>query len=190
MSKVKAKLNVPSNVKCNCGHTKKDHYNGGWCHSSGHPKAGQCGCTFYAPNDRWILNNSPERKMLKKLAEGLKTLKEEEFYYKTYISESKDDCGTVCCAIGWAPRFIPESKVNWKNAKGLTHGDWLQLFYENELIDPELLTKIFKLNFIAIEYMFYGGDLKITTYNALNLTLPQVIERIEYIHKHYRKYRL
>ena len=36
---------VPKNVKCNCGHTIKDHYRGGWCHSGSHPKAGQCGCT-------------------------------------------------------------------------------------------------------------------------------------------------
>lgn len=42
-------------VKCNCGHFKKDHYRGGFCHSSAHPKAGQCGCTFYYPNDKWIL---------------------------------------------------------------------------------------------------------------------------------------
>lgn len=46
---------APKNVKCNCGHTIKDHYRGGWCHSSGHPKEGQCGCTWFYPNDKWIL---------------------------------------------------------------------------------------------------------------------------------------
>jgi hypothetical protein len=45
---------IPKNVKCNCGHTVKDHWHGGWCHSSGHPKAGQCGCTWFYPNDKWI----------------------------------------------------------------------------------------------------------------------------------------
>lgn len=49
---------VPKNVKCNCGHTIKDHYKGGWCHSSGHPKEGQCGCTSFYPNDKWILRNN------------------------------------------------------------------------------------------------------------------------------------
>ncbi|MDD3479970.1 MAG: hypothetical protein PHI42_06260 [Paludibacteraceae bacterium] len=41
---------VPANVKCNCGHTQKDHYRGGWCD--------KCGCTFYHPNDKWILRNN------------------------------------------------------------------------------------------------------------------------------------
>ena len=35
--KQKLKL-AHGNVKCNCGHTKKDHFRGGACHSSGHPK--------------------------------------------------------------------------------------------------------------------------------------------------------
>jgi hypothetical protein len=52
---------VPKNVKCNCGHTVKDHYRGGWCHSSGHPKEGQCGCTWFHPNDKWILMNNKRK---------------------------------------------------------------------------------------------------------------------------------
>ena len=51
----KSGTKIPKNVKCNCGHTIKDHYKGGWCHSSGHPKEGQCGCTWFYPNDKWIL---------------------------------------------------------------------------------------------------------------------------------------
>jgi hypothetical protein len=41
----------PKNVKCDCGHIIQDHYMGGWCHSSGHPKSGQCGCTFFHPKE-------------------------------------------------------------------------------------------------------------------------------------------
>jgi hypothetical protein len=52
---------VPKNVKCNCGHTIKDHYRGGWCHSSGHPKEGQCGCTWFHLNDKWILMNNKRK---------------------------------------------------------------------------------------------------------------------------------
>lgn len=46
---------VPKNVKCNCGFTSKFHYKG----------EGQCsetGCTWYWPNDKWIL----KQKKLKK----------------------------------------------------------------------------------------------------------------------------
>jgi hypothetical protein len=55
------KKKVPKNVKCNCGHTIKDHYNGGWCHSSGHPNEGKCGCTWFYPNDKWILMNKKRK---------------------------------------------------------------------------------------------------------------------------------
>ena len=35
-------------VKCNCGHSSKEHYNGeGWCT--------ECACTWYYPNDKYIL---------------------------------------------------------------------------------------------------------------------------------------
>lgn len=189
MSKVKAKLYVPSNVKCNCGHTKKDHYKGGWCHSSSHPEAGKCGCTFYAPNDRWILNNPPERKMLKKLAEGLKTLKEEEFRYNDYVSANNSECGTVCCAIGWAPRFIPESKIVW--AKSQFRKNKLDLVLNNESIDSLKLTKVFKLNYSAITYMFYGRKLEPAySRSNFNLSLTEVIQRILFIHRNYKKYKL
>lgn len=45
------------NIKCDCGHTQKDHYNGvGFCHDSEHPKAGKCGCTWFHPNVNYIKN--------------------------------------------------------------------------------------------------------------------------------------
>jgi hypothetical protein len=55
------KPSVPKNVKCDCGHTIKDHYRGGWCHSSGHPNEGQCGCTWFHPNSKWILMNNKRK---------------------------------------------------------------------------------------------------------------------------------
>jgi hypothetical protein len=46
---------VHGNVKCDCGHRKKDHYdNSGWCHHAGHQNPGKCGCTWYNPNVRYI----------------------------------------------------------------------------------------------------------------------------------------
>ena len=51
----KNKKKIHGNIKCDCGHTAKDHYGGwGWCHDSTHPKAGKCGCTFYHPNVHYI----------------------------------------------------------------------------------------------------------------------------------------
>lgn len=48
---------IHGNVKCDCGHVQKDHYQGtGWCHHSEHPKAGECGCTWFWPNVNYIKN--------------------------------------------------------------------------------------------------------------------------------------
>ena len=53
---------------------------------------------------------------LEKLVAGLKTLKPEEFKYDKFVTNYDDIdelCGTVCCAYGWMPRFVPEAGVNW-----------------------------------------------------------------------------
>lgn len=51
----KVKKKIHGNVKCDCGHPQKDHYNGeGWCHSGTHPKVGECGCTWFHPNVNYI----------------------------------------------------------------------------------------------------------------------------------------
>lgn len=61
VEKVQERLkNLPKkphgNIKCDCGHTQKDHYlGGGFCHDSKHPRAGRCGCTWFYPNVRYIL---------------------------------------------------------------------------------------------------------------------------------------
>lgn len=49
-------------VKCNCGHYLKDHQvfmgPGGWCK--------KCGCTWYYPNDKYILAYRGKQKELRK----------------------------------------------------------------------------------------------------------------------------
>ena len=50
------------NIKCDCGHTQKDHYQGGWCHSSGHPQAGKCGCTWFHPSVHYIKKLKEKKK--------------------------------------------------------------------------------------------------------------------------------
>ena len=55
---------IPKNDKCDCGHTIKDHFQGGWCHSSGHPKEGQCGCTWFYPNVNYIKRKKRENEKI------------------------------------------------------------------------------------------------------------------------------
>lgn len=60
---------VHPNVKCDCGHRQKDHYQGnGWCHHSQHKNPGGCGCTWFYPNIRYINKKKKEAKLKKKLA--------------------------------------------------------------------------------------------------------------------------
>jgi hypothetical protein len=55
--KFKELQNVHGNVKCDCGHRRKDHYqNSGFCHHSKHPNQGKCGCTWFHPNVKYIKN--------------------------------------------------------------------------------------------------------------------------------------
>jgi len=56
-------MKVHGNIKCDCGHTKKDHYqDNGWCHHSAHPEAGKCGCTWFHPNRKYIRRKNKQRK--------------------------------------------------------------------------------------------------------------------------------
>jgi hypothetical protein len=53
---------IHGNVKCDCGHTQKDHYNNiGFCHDSTHTNAGKCGCTWFHPNKRYVRRKNLER---------------------------------------------------------------------------------------------------------------------------------
>lgn len=55
------------NIKCDCGHTQKDHYQGeGWCHHSKHKRAGKCGCTWFWPNVRYIRRLKKKKQLEKK----------------------------------------------------------------------------------------------------------------------------
>ena len=72
------KYNIHKNVKCNCGHRSKDHHNGeGWCHSSTHENPGQCGCTFFYPNDSYIIQKNKI-----KLKRGI--MKKEKFVVRLF----------------------------------------------------------------------------------------------------------
>lgn len=113
---------------------------------------------------------------LEKLAAGLKTLKEEQFEYIDFVSEfdKENECGTVCCAWGWMPRFVPESGLLWEECGNMSESPE-DFFYE---IKPE-----------EVWFMFYGDDPEENDSEkfgyGLVSTLPQVINRIEHVIKSY-----
>ena len=40
-------------ISCNCGHLRHEHFEGGFCN--------KCACTWYHPNDKWILKQKNDQ---------------------------------------------------------------------------------------------------------------------------------
>lgn len=120
------------------------------------------------------------KELLTKLRDGLMTLKPEEFKYWLLVSEFdyRTGCGTVCCALGWAPRFIPESGFYWRYGE-LDHRWGVSNFLK--------AVSIFELDKSEINFMFYGcpiheGEHDIEKFGkGYDATLQQVINRITYV---------
>lgn len=128
-------------------------------------------------------------KMLRKLLEGVKTLDDIQFDYSRYVSEQDSDgCGTVCCFIGWAPRFIPEIGYKWGSTKG---GNFLETT-ENYPLNGYQVAEDFGLPLSEIDFMFYADPNpheETHEYdrfgNGWDANLEQVINRVEYILERY-----
>lgn len=100
---------------------------------------------------------------------GLKTLKEEEFDYSEFVTKFKNGCGTVCCAWGWMPRFVPEAGVKWDESKPCIINQ-----------DADNLFKVIN----NYDVMFYGSNKYADSKkfgHGWGASLPQVINRIEHI---------
>ena len=148
-------------------------------------------------NNKFVPNNSRfivEVGYLKKLVEGLKSLDEKSFKYDSFISKFDDStgCGTVCCAFGWMPRFVPEAGVMWSSV--VQDGAILK----DILIMSHLPNDVFTDYRIRIynDFMFYGAYIADPTPDYSNkfgkpadgdnisrISLKQVIRRIEYVIK-------
>lgn len=84
--------------------------------------------------------------------EMLYQLKEEDFRYNSFIAESHNHCGTVCCVAGWYPKYFPESGLRWMNGEeGILQ---LDSGYPWD-VNPKLI-KHHGVSFYLIEILFYG----------------------------------
>ena len=100
---------------------------------------------------------------LKKLTDGLETLSDKQFKYNEWVSAmvrvgtgTNDFCGTVCCAFGWMPKFVPESGVKW-----CANGDGVNLSVHNIFV--AIGTTIFYVNNVPVRgsalmnFIFFGN---------------------------------
>lgn len=56
-------MKIHGNVKCDCGHKQKDHHlKTGFCHDETHKNSGQCGCTWFHPNMKYIYKKKKNQK--------------------------------------------------------------------------------------------------------------------------------
>jgi hypothetical protein len=105
--------------------------------------------------------NGTER--LLRLAEFLEKLPPKKFYFGTWVKEWKNECGTVCCAIGWCPVVFPEH-FKWcydtTNVLFRRGNDWMIAAWHSEdffdLTDDEF-SHLFHPN--AQEQVFGGRKL-------------------------------
>ena len=99
---------------------------------------------------------------LNKLVFGLRSLRESEFDYSEYVSETKNECGTVCCAFGWMPKFVPESGVKWEetyiinNLKTSINKCPVQTFGGISRLKLKTSVSINRIGIKIVEFMFNG----------------------------------
>ena len=107
---------------------------------------------------------------LEKLSSGLKTLEDKDFKYDRFISkyDRKNDCGTVCCAFGWMPRFVPETDVKWIRGSSTMNASTDNTF--QNISKAKILNDSDGMRFDGtslIRFMFFGLD-AFVCYNNIN----------------------
>lgn len=117
-------------------------------------------------------------KLLERTLSKIKDLKEEEFKFDLEITKSKDTCGTVCCIMGWLPKFFPEMDFTWKEYTGFKK---LVVFYNNQPLYTSNLKEIYGLDSKDVSYLFTGephSDTRLPGINS-NSNLKEVTEAWE-----------
>jgi len=105
---------------------------------------------------------------LELILEKVKTLEPEQFVLSDFVYEynDQDGCGTVCCIVGWFPKFFPKSGFIWE------HGDLKSKIFESKRIYDiqQHLSQLLNLPINWIEYLFFGDS------KRPNKSLPYLAE--------------
>ncbi len=109
----------------------------------------------------------------------MKQLKPEEFDYGDFVSERKENCGTVCCIAGWYPKYFPESELIWSSTRSKFYLDLTNLNNSTDVMP--VLMKWHGISRELANAIFYGGPCDIVEYISLNSPLDKVTFRLETI---------
>lgn len=111
---------------------------------------------------------------------GLKT---GEFAYQHFVTsyDPENLCGTVCCIMGWYPKYFPESGLDWEINDNKTD---LSMSWKNG--DPDdVLAKYHGVSDDVIQAIFYcdvlpdvGGN-HMEQIDLKDAVLADAIERVE-----------
>mgnify|MGYP001182245430 CR=1 FL=1 len=115
------------------------------------------------------LGCNTEKQFVQLVLDRASTLTPSEFDYVSYIAAWDEEhmCGTVCCLLGWFPRFFPE-QVDWF---GFHPDDWYLASKERIGISRDLARSMF------FGTAYYGGVPSI----AVDASLPTVLVHLQNI---------
>lgn len=100
--------------------------------------------------------NSRERKRLEKLILFLKNLKPQQFNFGEVVTRLGDNqCGSVCCAIGWTPAIFPRS-VRWVKCRNpyLTTDKEANVFAARNVEYADVASQLFGIDRRMAHYLF------------------------------------
>lgn len=136
---------------------------------------------------------------LKESIEVLRSIPKGSFYYGTMVKKFNKDKkrGTVCCWMGWYPKYFPEAGLIWKERSCLGRrivGRFTVIDKDKILSTSMVLAKYHGLSIPCIYALFHGAPLKlevrdkginetncIQVLNGLNATKTEVLTFAEYV---------
>jgi hypothetical protein len=121
---------------------------------------------------------------LEKTIQMMKNLDEGSFDYSAWVSkyDHENMCGTICCVLGWYPKYFPETGITWDNKDGCLAGKFSTSAKEYHGISRELYDCLFTGDDLNASYNIISGT-PVTTKTLINVThinrgsskLPDVI---------------
>lgn len=90
---------------------------------------------------------------LRHLASSLRTLSPSEFNIHDWVTDfdTKKQCGTVCCAAGWLPRFFP---LDWEWGPGHTYTPRLKQISDGVGVVNIDLETFFGISTNQVDFLF------------------------------------